>query len=92
MTNLTNPKWMYLKAVLLLLIGLMCFGLLLTPLTLVQRAVLQLLMIWAFARTYYFAFYVITHYIDPGYRYAGLFDFACRLVRRGPWAGRQDGK
>lgn len=32
--------------------------------------------IWAFCRAYYFAFYVIQHYIDPRYRFSGLLDFA----------------
>lgn len=31
--------------------------------------------IWAFCRAYYFAFYVIEHYVDPHYRFAGLVDF-----------------
>jgi hypothetical protein len=33
------------------------------------------LSIWCFARAYYFAFYVIEHYVDGSYRYAGLGDF-----------------
>ena len=30
--------------------------------------------VWCFARSYYFAFYVIEHYVDPGFRFAGLDD------------------
>jgi hypothetical protein len=30
---------------------------------------------WGFCRAYYFAVYVIEHYIDPGRKYAGLIDF-----------------
>ena len=86
MKDLTNPKWMYLKAVLFVLMGLMTFALLLTPLPLGQRVALQLILVWSCARAYYFAFYVITHYIDPGYRYAGLLDFLLRMVRRRPWS------
>ena len=33
------------------------------------------LAIWAFARAYYFAFYVIEHYIDESYKFAGLSSF-----------------
>jgi hypothetical protein len=33
------------------------------------------LSIWSFARAYYFAFYVIEHYVDGSYRFAGLGDF-----------------
>ena len=29
-----------------------------------------------------FAFYVVQHWIDPGYRFAGLIDFARYLLRR----------
>jgi hypothetical protein len=39
-------------------------------------AVLLAVAIWCFARAYYFAFYVVEHYADPGYRFAGLWSFA----------------
>ena len=50
---------------------------------------LQMLMIWAFARAYYFAFYVIEHYIDPLHRFSGLLDFLRYVVcrRRDPPPG-----
>jgi len=38
-------------------------------------ALLLLLAVWAFCRAYHFAFYVIEHYADPGYRFAGLVSF-----------------
>jgi hypothetical protein len=28
--------------------------------------------VWAFCRFYYFAFYVIEHYVDASYRFSGL--------------------
>ena len=37
---------------------------------------------WCFARFYYFAFYVIQHYVDPSYRFAGLGSFAAYLLRK----------
>jgi hypothetical protein len=74
MADLKNPKWMYAKAVMFLVIGGMTFGLLLLPQTFWPRVLLQLLMIWAFARAYYFVFYVIEHYIDASYRFTGLLD------------------
>ncbi len=43
---------------------------------------LLLLSIWAFCRTYYFAFYVIEHYVDPGYRFSGLMSFIRYALRR----------
>lgn len=33
----------------------------------------HLIAIWAFCRAYYFAFYVIGRYIDPTYKFAGLY-------------------
>ena len=45
-------------------------------------AVLLSLVGWAFCRAYYFAFYVIEHYVDPGYRFSGLWSFARYLISR----------
>jgi hypothetical protein len=61
-------------------------GLLLEVPTL-RTAVLLSVAIWGFCRAYYFAFYVVEHYIDPGYRFAGLWDFTTYVLthrRRGP--------
>ena len=38
--------------------------------------------IWCFARAYYFAFYVIEHYVDPSYKFAGLWSFVRYLLRK----------
>jgi hypothetical protein len=38
--------------------------------------------VWRFARASYFAFYAIEHYIDPGYRFAGLPSFAWYILGR----------
>jgi hypothetical protein len=43
---------------------------------------LLIIAVWAFCRFYYFAFYVIEHYVDPSYRYSGLASFARYLIRR----------
>jgi hypothetical protein len=40
------------------------------------------LAIWCSARFYYFAFYVIEHYVDGQYRFAGLWSFACYVLSR----------
>ena len=37
---------------------------------------------WCFALFYYFAFYVIEHYVDPDYRFAALWDFFKYSLRR----------
>ena len=47
-------------------------------------AALLAVSIWGFARAYNFASYVVhvQHYVDPGYRFAGLGSFADYIVRR----------
>jgi hypothetical protein len=37
--------------------------------------------IWAFCRFYYFAFYVIEHYVDPDYKFSSLYSFFKYLLR-----------
>ncbi|MFZ5830963.1 MAG: hypothetical protein ACOY3P_12790 [Planctomycetota bacterium] len=82
MADLTNARWMYAKAAMFLVIGAVTFFLLLMlEFSPWSRAGLQILMIWAFARAYYFAFYVIEHYVDGNYRFAGLIDFAKYVIR-----------
>ena len=38
--------------------------------------------VWSFCRFYYFAFYVIEHYVDGSYRFAGLIDFTRYMLGR----------
>jgi hypothetical protein len=82
MRDITNPKLIYAKGLLFLVLGLLASGGLVylhpewITLALLATAV------WAFARFYYFAFYVIQHYVDPSYRFAGLWSFALYLCRR----------
>ncbi|MEN6334727.1 MAG: hypothetical protein ABFE01_10735 [Phycisphaerales bacterium] len=73
--DLRNPKWMYLKAGLFVLIVLCSFTLVWVEAPTLRTAMLLLLMIWASARAYYFAFYVVEKYVDPQYRFAGLTSF-----------------
>jgi hypothetical protein len=82
MRDITSPKWLYIKAILFVVTGLLASTLLLVESPTFQTAVLLAIAIWSFCRLYYFAFYVIEHYIDPGYKFAGLVDFV-RYVLRG---------
>ena len=82
MPDLTNPKLIYLKGFLFLVIGVMASALLLMLHPDWGVAALLAVAVWAFARSYYFAFYVIQHYVDPGYKFAGLTSFVLYLVRR----------
>jgi hypothetical protein len=82
MADITNPKLLYLKGFLFLFAGLLASGLLLLECPTVKVALLLAVAVWCFARAYYFAFYVVEHYADPGYKFAGLWSFAAYLVRR----------
>ena len=81
--DITNPRVLYLKAVLFLLAGVLAATLILFESPTLKVAILLALTIWCFARAYYFAFYVIEHYVDPGYRFAGLWSFLRYAIRRG---------
>ncbi|HVJ69626.1 MAG TPA: hypothetical protein VM510_16735 [Caulifigura sp.] len=74
--DLKNPRLIWLKGGLFLFAGSAAsFGILLESPDW-RIPLLHAIAVWCFARAYYFAFYVIEHYIDSTYRYAGLWDFA----------------
>ena len=82
MADLTNPKLIYAKGVLFLLTGLLASALLVLECPSLKVALLLAVAVWCFARSYYFAFYVIEHYVDPGYSFAGLGSFVRYLLWR----------
>jgi hypothetical protein len=75
MTDIKSPTLLYVKGVLMLAVGMLASILLLIDRFDIRSAVLLAVAIWGFCRAYYFAFYVIEHYIDRQYRFAGLVDF-----------------
>ncbi len=83
MGDITNPRWLYFKGGLFVVTGVLASGLLLLECPSLKVAALLGVAIWSFARAYYFAFYVVEHYADPGYRFAGLWSFV-----RYAWARR----
>ena len=82
MADIRSPRLLYLKGFLFVGCGLIASALLLAEHPSIKTAALLGVAVWSFARAYYFVFYVIEHYIDPGYRYAGLLSFARYLARR----------
>ncbi len=81
MKDLTSPVWIKLKGILFLLVGFLASILLLLDSPTWKTALLLALAIWCFCRFYYFAFYVIEHYVDPGYKFSGLWSFVRYLLR-----------
>ena len=80
--DITNPRVLYLKAGLFVVGGLLGALGILIELPSIKVAALLAITVWCFARAYYFAFYVIQHYADPNYRFAGLWSFVQYLRRR----------
>jgi hypothetical protein len=81
--DITNPKLLYLKGLLFVLLAIVACVLILLEHPSLRTAALLAIAIWASARAYYFAFYVVEHYADPGYRFAGLGSFVRYLLRKG---------
>jgi hypothetical protein len=82
MPDLKTSGAMWLKAVLFVLIGLLSAGLILLECPSWRIALLLCLCVWGFSRAYYFAFYVIERWIDPSYKFSGLWDFALYAWRK----------
>lgn len=82
MGDLKDPRLMFLKAALFLVIGVLASaGILIENFSFTNLALLSLA-IWAFCRLYYFCFYVIEKYIDADFKFAGLGSVVVYLWRR----------
>lgn len=80
MKDLASATWIKVKGLLFLLLGMGAAVLLVLENPTWKSALLLALAIWCFCRFYYFAFYVIEKYVDPGYRFSGLWSFVGYLV------------
>lgn len=83
MKDLASPFLIKLKAVLFVLCGGIAAALLLVQMPSLSNVALLLIVIWSFCRAYYFLFYVVEHYVNPGFKYAGLF-----ALLRACWQGK----
>jgi type IV secretory pathway TrbD component len=82
MGDIKSPKLLYFKGFLFFALGVLAAVIVLLLYPDWRLAILLGVMVWAFARAYYFVFYVIEHYVDPQFRFAGLVDFAKYVARR----------
>ena len=82
MADLTSPTILWLKGFLFLLLGTLASVLLLARTGDLVVALLLGIAVWAFCRAYYFAFYVIEHYVDSSCRFAGLWAFVRYMLGR----------
>lgn len=79
--DIQNKRLIIVKGFLFLLCGILAGGMLLADTPSLRTALLLVLCVWCFCRFYYFAFYVIQHYVDDTYRFAGLWSFVRFLMR-----------
>ncbi len=79
--DLRDPRLLWAKGALMLACGLLASVILIVRHPEVETVLLLGAAIWGFSRAYYFAFYVIEHYVDGRYRFRGLTDFLDYLVR-----------
>jgi len=84
MSEIKNTRLLYLKACLLLLAGIAASVLIVLDRPSWKVALLLAVAVWAFARAYYFAFYVVQHYVHGQYKFAGLWSFVRYLLRKKP--------
>lgn len=84
MPDLTNPKVIKIKGILFLVMGLLSSALLVVNVFSLKNIVLLLIAVWSFCRFYYFAFYVIEHYVDPTFKFSGLGSFVRYMLSARP--------
>ncbi|MBL8871531.1 MAG: hypothetical protein JNK90_17280 [Planctomycetaceae bacterium] len=81
--DLKSHRAIIIKGLLFLLLGILAAVMLLAYAPDWRVGLLLVIAIWAFCRFYYFAFYVIEHYVDGQYKFAGLISFVRYLLQRG---------
>ena len=84
MADIKDPRLLYFKGFLFLFAGVFASALLLLEVPTLRGALLLAIAVWSFARFYYFAFYVIEHYVDPSFKFAGLGSFVMYLLTKKP--------
>jgi hypothetical protein len=82
MRDLTDARWIKLKGILFVVVGACSTALLLLETPTLKVALLLGITVWCFCRAYYFAFYVIEKYVEPGYRFSGLWSAVRYLCAR----------
>ena len=82
MGDLTNKKLIYLKGFLFLFGGIVASVIILLEHPTLKVSAMLAVAVWCFCRTYYFAFYVIEHYVDGTYKFAGLWSFLKYLFKK----------
>ena len=82
MDDIKSTNLLWAKGGLFVLVGVISAAVLLMEAPTWSVGVLLAVTVWAFCRAYYFAFYVIEHYLDCEYRFSGLLSVVRYLLRK----------
>ena len=82
MGDLRSRKLIVLKGVLFFLLALMASAYSLCEFPLWIRIIALMTGLWAFARFYYFLFYVLEKYVDQNLKYTGIYDLILSLLKK----------
>ncbi len=82
MADIRNKKVIWLKGVLFLVCAVLSSVLIVAEQPKIKVALLLCIAIWCSARFYYFMFYVIEKYTDPGYRFSGIYSFVKYFLQK----------
>ena len=82
MGDLHSKRLIVFKGFLFLLAGVVAAATLWGENFTARNGLLLGIAIWSFCRFYYFAFYVIEHYVDANYKFSSLWSFARYWLRR----------
>jgi hypothetical protein len=80
--EIRSHSWLYFKALLMLVAGGLASILILIDHPALRTAAFLVVAIWGFCRAYYFAFYVVGHYVDSTFRFSGLMAFFWYVARK----------
>ncbi len=80
--DIRSSRLLYIKAGLFVLTLVLCLITIFLLFPSWQLAILLGVVVWCCSRLYYFAFYVVEHYIDSDYRFSSLYSFVRYLIRK----------
>ncbi|HVR39767.1 MAG TPA: hypothetical protein VMU84_11785 [Thermoanaerobaculia bacterium] len=82
MNDIASHRLLFAKAILFVVLGALAGGLLIASAPQLKTIALLAICVWAFARAYYFAFYVIEKYVDSTFRFRGLWSVVVYTHRK----------
>jgi hypothetical protein len=80
--DLRSTRAIVAKGVLFGVIAVIAAALMLLESPSLRTAALLAILVWAACRFYYFLFYVLERYVDPGLRYAGVIALVRAVVTK----------